>query len=277
MAKQAPAANRNVEISDNLAPDHWLDEKFQPFSGNLTDHEITVSNELPEFISDDDTVGRWQDIYKEIDGEGKKIESLRVEMKEPFLQGGRKVDGKAKNLTDRVTALKFKVGGVIKRYLDEKAATARREAEERARRLREEEDRKRREAEDARRKAEEATRKATIAKHEAAAAVAEDAADLAGAEAFEGEANAAAKPADFARTRSDTGTLGTLAQAWGFRIDNIEDVKGAKLWHLVSRAEKERVIRQWIKQNAPSQLREGEDWQPLPGVTVFPTTKLQVR
>lgn len=273
----APASNRSVAISDNLTPDHWLDEKFEPFSGNLTDHEITVANELPEVISDDDTVGRWQDIYKTIDGEGKKIEGLRIEMKEPFLQGGRKVDGEAKNLTDRVTRLKFQIGGVIKRYLDEKAATARREAEERARKLREEEESKRQEADAARQRAEDATRKATVEKHTAVAELAEDAANLAGTEAFEVEATAAAKPADFARTRSLSGTLGTLAQSWDFRIDDIAAVKGAKLWHLVSRAEKERVIRQFIKQNAPLQLKEGEDWQPIDGVTMFPTTKLQVR
>lgn len=275
--KQTPASDRSVSPSDNLAPDHWLEETFQPFSGNLTDHEITVANELPEVISDDETVGRWQDVYKEIDGEGKKVEALRVEMKEPFLGAGRRVDGKAKGLTDRITALKFKIGGRIKKYLDEKAAAARREAEERARRLREEEQRQRDIAEKARFAAEEATRKDRAEKHTTKAEIAEDAANLAGQEAFEVEANAQAKPADFARTRSAAGTLGTLAQSWDFRIDDIGAVKGGKLWPLIARVEKERAIRQFIRQNAPAQLKEGEDWQPLDGVTLFRTSKLQVR
>lgn len=279
MAKPIPASNRVVGAGDNLITTDRLAESFAPFEQTLSAYEQEAAN-IPTSINTDKESGTLQDLYKEIDAHAKAIEGARIDVKEPYLNAGRTIDGFFKGLTTRAEASKNKIGSVIQSYLRRKADARRREEEEAARKLREEEAEKRRLAEEARLRAEElaaANKPKRADAQQAKAAEAEDAANNAGMEAFERESNAQAKSADFARTRSAAGSLGTLADTWNFRIDDIDAVKGAKLWPLVARIEKERAIRQYIKLHAPKQLAEGEEWQPLDGVTMFRASKLQVR
>lgn len=105
----------------------------------------------------------------------KAVEAQRVYLKEPFLEGGRRIDAFFKGPLDRLSeaaALLKQRMLTFKQAEDEKAAKAKREAEERARKEREELERQRRAAEDeqrriaeqARRDREEATRKAAEAR-----------------------------------------------------------------------------------------------------------------
>jgi hypothetical protein len=95
--------------------------------------------------------------------------------------------------------------------------------------------------------------------------------------AFAMEQSAQAKSADLARTRSTTGSLGTLKDTWGFSIGEIDAVKGSPLWPYVKREHKEAAIRAYMNANAPKNLPEGQDWQPLAGVKFFRTSKLMVK
>lgn len=105
----------------------------------------------------------------------KAIEAQRVYLKEPFLEGGRRIDAFFKGPLDRLS----EAGALLKQRMltfkkseDEKLAKAKREAEERARKEREELERQRRAAEEeqrriaeqSRRDREEAARKAAEAR-----------------------------------------------------------------------------------------------------------------
>jgi len=85
-------------------------------------------------ITDDETCGVFSDLVKDITASINKIESARTAEKEPFLAGGRAVDGFFKIVTDSLDKTKRSVNGVITTYLHEKAAQERRrlaaEAEE---------------------------------------------------------------------------------------------------------------------------------------------------
>lgn len=272
-----PASNRGM--GDNLITTERLQESFAPFDLTLSAYEAQAAS-IPASINDDDAAGTLQDLYKSIDAHAKAIEGARIDIKEPVLSQGRTIDGFFKGLSTRAEQAKGRIGIVIQSYLRRKADAKRREEEEAARKLREEEARKREEAAEAERKAAalaEANKPKRAEAQDTKAAEATDAANMAGMEAFEREANAQSKSADFARTRSASGSLGTLADTWDFRVDDIATVKGAKLWSLVSRVEKERAIRQYIKLHAPKQLAEGENWQPIEGVTFFRSSKLQIR
>ena len=157
---------------------------------------------LPD-VRDDDAAGKVSDYIKLVTACHKDAEGRRVAAKEPFLQSGRAVDGWFKQITDALATVKAEATKPLTRYLTEKEAARRREAEELARLAREESDRKAREA------AVLEAQGATIA-----AAAAMDTA-IAGAGEADKLADAAlAKPADFARTRGDYGSVATLRQRW---------------------------------------------------------------
>jgi len=283
MIASTPAADRFVEVSDNLPPPLITADALAMDHSHLAQQVADVEKllaGLPQKIDDDDTNGPWQDKILDISNVAKNIEKTRVAAKAPFLKGGDVVDSYFKTLQGRVLAVHRSVSAVVEGYLQRKAAAERARREAEARRLREEEERQRQEAarraEEAR-KAEEASRPKVAAKHEVKAAEAEMAARTTATTALAMEQSAQAKSADLARTRSTTGSLGTLKDTWGFSIDEIDAVKGAPLWPYVKREHKEAAIRAYMNANAPKNLPEGQDWQPLAGVKFFRTSKLMVK
>ena len=163
------------------------------------DDLVAACDRLPS-IGDDDTAGKVGDYIKLVTAAQKNAEAARVDAKEPFLAAGRTVDGFFKPIGDALTAVKAKAQRSLTSYLAAKEAAARREAEEAAKRAREE----------AERKAAEAARIETDSKVAAAAAM--DAAVAREAEADKLDEAAAAKPAEFARTRGDYGSVSTLRE-----------------------------------------------------------------
>lgn len=157
---------------------------------------------LPE-VRDDEAAGKVSDYIKLVAACHKEAEGRRVSAKEPFLQSGRAIDGWFKQITDALAGAKTEASRPLTRYLTEKEAVRRREAEEQARLAREESERKAREA---------AILEQQGAKVAAAAAL--DTAVASADEAAKLSQAAAAKPAEFARTRGDYGSVATLRQRW---------------------------------------------------------------
>lgn len=196
---QPPA---NEVLKDVLASKH-------PKLLNRRDEFLSKSTNIPAVIDDDETSGKAQEFVKAIDGTIKHAEAFRVEEKEPYLQGGRIVDGFFKGVTDPLLTLKKDITKRLTVYLQKKEAAER--------------ERRRQEEAAAREAAEKAAREAA----EAAATVAtegdltvaigkEDDARQASAEATAAAQAAAAAPAELSRTRSDGGTVASLRREWTF-------------------------------------------------------------
>lgn len=277
------ASDRLVEASDNLPPPlittDALAMDHSQLGRQVADIEALLAG-LPPRIDDDETNGPWQDKILDVSKIAKGIEATRVAAKAPYLKAGDIVDSYFRTLQARAVAVHGAISSVVENYLQRKAAEERARREAAARRLREEENHQRQEAarraEEAR-KAEEANRPKTAERHEVKAAEAEMAARTTAATATAMEQSAQAKSADLARTRSTTGSLGTLQDKWEFSIDDIDALKGAPLWQYIDRTAKEKAIRKYMDANAPKHLPEGQDWQPLAGVTFFRTSKLRVK
>ena len=278
-----PAADRFVETSDNLPPPLVTTDALAMDHGHLArkvaDIEAILAG-LPTRIDDDDTNAPWQDKILNIATIAKDIEATRVAAKAPFLQAGGVVDSYFRTLQSRTASVHKAISAVVEGYLQRKAAAERARREAEARKLREEEERQRQKAvrcaEEAR-KAEEANRIKTAENRNVKAAEAAMAANSTAATAFAMEQSAQAKSADLARTRSPTGSLGTLQDKWDFSINEIDAVNSRLLWPYVKREHKEAAIRAYMNANAPKHLPEDHDWQPLAGIKFFRTTRLMVK
>lgn len=215
---------------------------------------IARANELgeaatraPETIGDDETLGKVGDLVKLIAACIKAADAARVNEKEPFLVGGRQVDGFFKTVTDRLTATKRNLETRVGVYL-------RRKAEEERLRRHEEECLKREEAE----------RLAAQARTETDL----DRAVEAEQEALAAEKAADATPAELARTRSaDLGSVSTLRTSWEFEVVDWDAVPLDVLRPYIARADIEKAIRAFV--------RAGH--RELKGVRVFETQTAMVR
>lgn len=219
------------------------------------DELLSAEERLPA-IADDATAGNVADYIKQIAAATKALDGARVAEKEPFLEGGRTVDGWAKRLTDPLSGLKSRVERKLGVYLREKADRERREREEIAKLAREEEDRKNREALEA---------MASAAPAQAEAAT--DAAMRAQADTAKAEKSAEAKPAEMARTRGDQGALGTLQQIWTFDGLDRDALDIEALRQHIPIAALETGLRAFIKAGGRT----------IKGARIFQDTKASVR
>jgi flagellar biosynthesis GTPase FlhF len=271
MTKQTLPAGDNVRpliSTDELAVDY-------------RDDPISVlemrARECPAVIEDDATYGTWQDLLADLNSETKKLEGLRVTVKDPFLRACGTVDGFFNGLKQRVAQAGGPVTSVCRAYMQRKADAERRKREEEARKLREEQERREAEARVAQERADKLKREGLKQQAQEQADLAAREANRLANEATAREEQARAKSADLGRTRSATGTLGSLKDTWAFEILDIDAIKGAPLWPYIPRAVKETAIGAWLKANAPKELSENEEWQPMKGVRFYRTSKLQVR
>lgn len=166
---------------------------------------------MPDKVRDDDTAGKFSDMVKLIAAAIKASEAGRVGKKEPFLEGGRAIDGfYKKRISDPLLAIKASVEQRLGIYLRQKAAEEKR--------VRDEADRLARQA--AQRAADEAAKAAAAMQDQKdldAALEAQRLADEAAIASVAASKAAAAKPAEMARTRGDVGSLGTLRTVWMFK------------------------------------------------------------
>lgn len=175
-------------------------------------NELMAAEQRLPAISDDESAGKVSDYIKQITATCKNADGARIAAKEPYLEGGRIVDGFfTKGIVDPLMALKRRIEAKLTRYLQEKAQ---REREERARLEREA-----RAAEDAARR--EAEEKALAARTEAElerAISAEAAAAQASSQRAVAAEAANAKPAELSRTRGDYGSVASLRTAWDYEV-----------------------------------------------------------
>ena len=200
----------------------------------------------PEAVEDDDTAGKLSDFIKQISACIKNANAARVAAKEPYLQGGRSVDGFFKTVSDPLDKAKRAMESRLGTYLRKKADEERRRREEEAR------------------KAEEEAR--------AQAAAMRDSEDLDAAVAAEQDAQKAAKEADakaaeMSRTRGDYGAVASLRTTWDFEILDYDNIPIRLLQPHLPRSAVEQAIRSFIKAG-------GRD---LAGVRIFENTSAVVR
>lgn len=242
--------------------------------------EITVEDKETVI----DLVKRGRDVKIRIDG-------LHDLEKQPHLRRGQGSDNFFFGLWDRimkrekknrdgfVDELLAKLTALDVRLLAEEQARRRRDSEESARveaKLREEADAAAKVAEDARLAAERARKPETTAAKQEIADAAESVADaavvdvtVAAAVAETAYVHTLARPADIMRTRTASGTLGTMAQETYAEVEDATKLDMAKLWPYLPFAAKETALRAWAKSTGHNEQ--------MPGAKIGRRPKSQVR
>lgn len=211
-------------------------------------------------IEDEEIAKKVTDFVKQLGALVKASESKRVDAKEPYLDGGRSVDGFFKAITDPVDRAKKDVEKKLTHYAREKAEQERRERLEQERLAREA-------AEVARREAEEKARAAADEVSLDDAIEAEARAETAQADLVKAEAAADVKPAELSRTRGEYGAVSSLRTQWTFdEIDRASlDLEALRPYLPTDGLEK--AVRAFIKAGG----RE------LKGTKIYETTAVVVR
>ena len=188
-----------------------LHETLHDTNGDLLrrrDELLSAAARVPA-IDNDDIAGKVTDFIKQMTALAKAAEAKRTDAKEPYLEGGRNIDGFFKAITDPVTKAKQGVERRLTDYLRDKELRARREREEQKRLAREAADRARAEAEE--------KAKALASERDLTAAIeAEKAAETATADLVNAEQAADVKPAELSRTRGEYGSVSSLRTQWVF-------------------------------------------------------------
>lgn len=229
-------------------------------------------------ITDDDSAGKVTDYLGLVATFERVAESHRQADKEPFLHGGKAVDGYYKGLTGPVVAAAATLRQKLKSYIVDKEARARRKAEQ--------------EAEEARAAAQRAQDEADAAARKAAAAIRENApeapAAAAALESYQAKADiaenrageaiglakaATAKPADLARTRGIGGSLATSAQIWVVDSVDRDNLDLAALRQHFTMADLEKAARAWVKANTDTLKNGGK----LAGASIREDRNLNIR
>jgi hypothetical protein len=237
----------------------------------------------PPVCEDDEDLEIMRAAVKRFHGGYKRLEAVRVEAKDPYLEACRITDSHFNLRKTKLEKWQADIEGRAKRLLDKRAAEERGRREEEARKASEEA-----------RIAAEAARQAEQERIEAeqtslAEAFVGDAPPTAGyddrasaarvkettlrteaiqksATALNAQQAAAAKPADLARTRTGDG-LTTLTEVWRFEIINIDDVdlSDPALRACVAVTDIASAIGRYVR------THKGE--RPLKGVRVYSDTK----
>lgn len=211
-------------------------------------------------IENDTDAGTAADFAKQISAAIKKADSHRKAEKEPFLEGGRQVDGFFKRIVDPLNKAKAKITAELTTW-ERKLAEA-----ERQRRL-EEERRAREEAERKRQEAEAAAAAAETEDDLTAALFDEEVAEQASADAVDASRQAAAKASDLAAVRGDYGAHSSLRTFWDFEIVAENKIDLEALRSHIHREAIEKAVRSYVKAGG----------RKLDGVRIFENTKAVVR
>jgi hypothetical protein len=192
----------------------------------------------------------------------KKIETARKEMKQPFLDGGKLVDGHYGDLTERLD----RIATTFQKAAD--AFTAQQVEQERQRRLAEAE-RIRQEEAAARELAEAANEAGKAPMAETMGAMA----DAAAYEARQIEREATGSAADLVRSVTSDGVLTSAKTQWDYAILDFAAVDLDVLRPYLKRDAIEAAIRMAIRQG----VRPIDGRQPIRGVQIFQDVKAVIR
>jgi hypothetical protein len=218
-----------VGIGHNISPEMLTGTALRPrleaIYADQTDRRddlLAAVERIPK-ITDDDSAGRVSDYIKQITAACKNAEGARTAAKEPYMEGGRTVDGFfTKGIVEPLMKVKRLVEASLTAYLQDKSQRereARMKAEREARAL---EDQLRKEA-DARAAAANTT--ATLD----SAIAAETAANQASVNRFQAEQDVTAKAAELSRTRGDYGSVASLRTTWEYEVTDTAAVPRAFL------------------------------------------------
>jgi len=276
-AAEASAGHNKPAIltADMMAKD------FAYIDDSLLEIEAKVSD-CPPVCEDDADLEIIREAVKRCQGALKRLETLRVESKEPYLAATRIVDGHFGKLKERVAGWQTAIEARAKRFLDKKAAAemARREEEARkaaaAARTASERQRQaeaeRQKAEQERIASEKTTQRISVEHHQREenarrqeARLREESAQ-AQAAAIKTQKEAEAKPADLARTRSSDG-LSTLQEIWCFEVldPHAIDLQDPVLRSFITWPDIEKAIGRYVKLH--------KDTRPLAGIRIYSDTK----
>ncbi len=223
------------------------------------DELVAAAARIPP-IDSEEIAQKVSDFLVQVGAVQKAATAARVKEKEPYLEGGRGVDGFFANISAPLEGVKTGVGIKLTRYMQAKEAEKRRQREEWERIAREEEAQKRRDAE-------EAAAKITNDKTLADALAKDEEAKTAAANVKKAEKAAAVKPAELSRTRGEYGAVSSLRTAWDFAdLDRAELDIEALRQHLPTDG-LEKAVRSFIRAG-------GRD---LRGVRIYESTSAVVR
>lgn len=249
----APAMGHN--IGNVPSPEVIAEYLAESYKGDVAraNDLLEAFDRVPEKIEDEETNKRAADFAKKLASHVRVLENDHKGEKQPYLDGGRAVDGFFKGLADK---LKVAKGNVEKRqtvFANAKAAEERKRRDEEARIARER------------------AEKEAQAALDRAAALPADAADAAldDAIALEDQANVAAEAtqasnAELSRTRTDLGVVSSLNTFWDFEIENKDALDLDKLRPYLPMDAIEKATRAYVKAG-------GRD---LNGARIFQNTKV---
>jgi hypothetical protein len=245
----------------------------------------TKVNDCPPVVEDDADLEIIREAVKRCAGAFKRLETLRVESKEPYLAATRIVDGHFGKLKDIVSGWQSTIEARAHRYLKKKEAAEKARREEEARKAAEaarvaserqrQAEEERRQAEQQRIAAEQATRQISVEHHQREENARREEARLreesaqAQAAALRTQKEAEAKPADLARTRSSDG-LSTLQEFWTFEVldPHAIDLQDPVLRSFIPWPDIEKAINRYVATH--------KDARPLAGVRIYPDTEVRM-
>lgn len=224
------------------------------------DELLEAFERAPATVEDDDAARKVTDFVKQLTACAKDADSRRVAAKEPYLSGGRAVDGFFTPIKDAVGKAKASLESRLTDYQRKKAAEERRRREEEERKAREEAEARAREAEE--------RAKAAETEGDLEAAIdAEDAAKQADADAVKASKEAGVKAADLHKDRGDLGAVASLRTFWDFEITDARVIDLEALRPHIPLGAIEQGVRSFVKAGG----RE------LRGARIFENTKSVVR
>lgn len=234
-------------------------EETQVALTDRRDELLRAEGRMPP-IENDEAAGKVGDYIKEITAACKAADGARVALKEPYLAGGRVVDGFfIKGVIDPLLALHTRCQVKLKAFLDSKAEAARQE------RMRLE--REARAAEDtARKQAQERDKAARTEAERTQAAIAAREAEQASVNRIAAEEATRVKPAELSRTRGDFGSVASLRAYWDFEVVDAAALPRAYL--MLNEAAIRAHIKARIKDQPPA---------PIGGLRFFEKTAAAVR
>lgn len=231
----APA--RTAAAEDNRLPLISVDQLKRDFAHvetAIAALEARAANS-PLVLEDDEDLAAVTGLVTELGKAAKRTDDLRDIQGRPHLEAQRTINTFFKSFETRLKTAKDRIALRATAYMNKKAEVARakqREEEARARAL----------AEAKAREAVEALKAGNAEQAHAAQAASDNLANRADHAADA----AAAKPADLARTQTDSGTA-TLAQTWDFEIENIDLIDIEALRPFLPRSAIEQALRGFVK------------------------------
>ena len=263
MASPAPLSNMPPPLRERLQSDH---EKMLIAVAEIVDRADALAKTS---IFDDESATAFSDMIKDISKYDKRVEALRVDEKEPFLESGRVVDGFFKEQAGKLQKAQRSLNDILTTYLNDKAERERAERIAREKLERERAEEARRVADEALRAAQEAEAARRSADADALlnkALAADQKATMQEVQQLRAERDVAARPADMARTRG-VSSLATLTTSWESEVQDFEAIPLDILRPHIPRAAIEQAIRSFVRAGG----RE------LAGVKIYEQSKASVR